>query len=107
MQLWSIRWPVKFILLIVFIATIMSVFLKAASVKYYGAGLLSAALISNGNKRRIACDSIKLASTMASTNPLMDKHSLPRFADIQSVHVLPAIEADLQQLKSDFAGLTF
>lgn len=39
------------------------------------------------------------------SNPLLDHSGLPRFADITSQHVKPAIEENLQALKADFASL--
>ena len=38
------------------------------------------------------------------TNPLLKKDSLPLFEEIKSENVLPAVEADLNELKTKFSG---
>ncbi len=70
-----------------------------------GAGLLSASLFSNAHNRRAACDSVRKVSSIAITNPLLKKNSLPLFKEITAIDILPAIQADLAQLKTDFSNL--
>lgn len=57
------------------------------------------------NKRHhtVLCESFTGGSVI--TNPLLKKDSLPLFEEIKSENVLPAVEYDLNQLKTKFSDL--
>ena len=56
--------------------------------------------------RTLRCEGSVHMDLSTSTNPLLQKKSLPLFQDINSVHVKPALDVDLEALKKDFSGLT-
>jgi oligopeptidase A len=87
-----------------FLLFTMSILYRAMSLRV-GAGLLSASMFSNAHNRRAACDSVRKVSSIAITNPLLNKNSLPLFKEITAVDILPAIQHDLSQLKTDFSNL--
>ncbi|KAJ1417657.1 hypothetical protein B484DRAFT_400754 [Ochromonadaceae sp. CCMP2298] len=103
--------------------------LKALSLRSVGVLSSSAFLNHNLSKRahtHAACDArptpiktafkpsaLQMSTQSASTqpaemgmagvvNPLLQKGGTPLFSQIQSIHVLPAVEADLARLKKDF-----
>ena len=52
------------------------------------------------------CQSLSpMAIKSLTSNPLLDHSGLPRFDEIQPVHVKAAIEDNLQALKTDFESL--
>jgi hypothetical protein len=85
---------------LLFFLAIMSTILKAISFRSYGAGLLSSAVCISHNlsssTTRVSCDGAE--------NPLSAKKSTPKFAEIKTEHILPAVKKDLAALKKDFTG---
>ncbi len=72
-------------------------------------GLISHLLFNQSNRRssRTLSQLRSMSSfTAGATNPLLDKESLPKFEEIKVEHVVPALQEDLQQLKTQFKGLS-
>ncbi len=82
---------------------------RFAASRPLGVGLLSHSLFTLSQPKHAAsCESLGAAVVItdvaASANPLLDKSSLPRFKEIKPVHFVPALETDLNKLKSEFKG---
>jgi oligopeptidase A len=52
-----------------------------------------------------AADSLRMSSSVATTNPLVVKGPLPKFDEIAPIHVLEAVTSDLDKLKEEFTRL--
>jgi len=81
----------------------MSIFAKAAGFRTY-IGLASLGVAAPSYRTRtLRCEGSVHMDLSTSTNPLLQKKSLPLFQDINSVHVKPALAVDLEALKKDFS----
>jgi hypothetical protein len=82
----------------------MSTILKALSLRSYGAGVLSSMYCAHNFSMRANCEKLSAPPVPPSNNPLLKRDSTPRFAEITTEHVLPAVEYDLKKLSVDFSG---
>ncbi|RYG69451.1 M3 family peptidase [archaeon] len=100
------------ILMLFLLAAIMSTFAflsRSALTRPIGVGLLTHTLFSVTQKSRAAsCEPLKNAAAVSAvdlaSNPLLQKDGLPKFKEIKSDHIVPALEHDLNKLKTSFQG---
>jgi hypothetical protein len=90
-------------LLVIMFTTTSRAFIARSSMTAF----LSGSFFSAHNVRCDANGSKLHMSTVSSpvTNPLLDKSKLPKFDSIKSEHVLPAVQSDLKELKTNFEGI--
>jgi hypothetical protein len=81
----------------------MSVVARALGARAYTIGLFSIGFFQGMKRHSVRCDAAVISDPVQ-VNPLLDKKSLPKFKEISSVHVKPALENDLEFLKKEFSG---
>lgn len=73
---------------------------RASLARPLGVGLFAQTVLI-AHHSRATCESVQ---SELNNNPLMKKDGLPLFKEIQPSHIVPALQADLNQLKTDFKG---
>eukprot|EP01031_Cornospumella_fuschlensis_P043668 gene43668-53401_t len=80
---------------------------RSAFTRPIGVGLLTHTLFSVTHKA--TCEPLKHSSAISAvdlaSNPLLQKDGLPKFKEIKAEHIVPALEHDLNSLKTSFQGL--
>ena len=84
-----------FILILQITAVIMVGMFRAAGARKLGLLSLTSLVAGGAGNARGKASCAASASTVDLSNPLKDKRSLPKFAEITPDHVLPAVEEDL------------
>eukprot|EP01035_Chromulina_nebulosa_P019895 gene19895-25850_t len=80
----------------------MSMLSRAIGAKAYGLGVLSMSFLSPIRSTHSEFCASKLSETQIK-NPLLNKQSLPKFSEIETVHVKSAVEVDLNYLNENFS----